>query len=429
MDHGDGPALDARGLVYEVQSTRLLDQVSLTVERGDFIGLIGPNGAGKTTLLRTLSGLLRGQEGAVILDGHDLERMSVAEIARIQAHMPQSTSNTYGFNGLEIVMMGRYPHMNRFQVEGSEDRRVALDAMRLTETEAFVDREVATLSGGERQRLFLARALAQRPRILLLDEPTSNLDIQHQLKVLGTIRDLVGAGLTAVAAIHDLALAARYCNRLVLLSRGRVLAQGSPEEVLTPVNIEEAFGVRAVVFRDPFSGTPTISLLDQARTQTPSDIEPRVHVVCGGGTGARLMFELKRAGFTLTAGPLGAGDADRSAADILGIDYVSVPAFSPVDDDAHARHLEMIDASDFAVLCNLPVGLNNLPNLEAVKLTRQLICLETTPFFERDFTGGAARRLYQQLTPVARCRTPQEIVLVIRDRIAGKPRGANVNDE
>ena len=414
MGQRGGPALDAHGLVYEVQSTRLLDQVSLTVERGDFIGLIGPNGAGKTTLLRTLSGLIRAQTGSLVLDGYDLERMSVAEIARIQAHMPQSISNTYGFNGLEIVMMGRYPHMNRFQVEGSEDRRIALDAMRLTETEAFVDREISTLSGGERQRLFLARALAQEPRILLLDEPTSNLDVQHQLKVLGTIRELVVEGLTAVAAIHDLALAARYCNRLVLLSRGRVLAQGPPEEVLTPANVEEAFGVRAVVFRDPFTGTPTISLLDQARPQTVSDQDPRVHVVCGGGTGARLMFELKRAGFTLTAGPLGAGDGDRSAADILGIDYVSVPAFSPVDNDAHARHLEMIEASDFTVLCNLPIGPNNLPNLRAIERSQRLICLETSPFPERDFTDGVAGRIYRRMSPVARCSTPNDVVDTIR---------------
>ena len=204
-------------------------------------------------------------------------------------------------------MMGRYPHMNRFQIEGSDDLRIALDSMRLTETEAFADREINTLSGGERQRVFLARALAQQPRVLLLDEPTTHLDIQHQLKILDTIRELVGDGLTAIAAIHDLALAARYCHRLVLMSRGRVLAHGSPEDVLTPSNIEVAFGVRAVVFRDPFSGTPTISLLDQTRPRTRSAVGPRVHVVCGGGTGALLMFELKQAGFALTAGPLGAG--------------------------------------------------------------------------------------------------------------------------
>ena len=226
MDNGRNPMLEAHDLVYRVEATRLLDQVSLSAGRGDFVGLIGPNGAGKTTLLRTLSGLLRAQEGSVVVEGRDLAHMSAAEIARIQAHMPQTTSNTYGFNGLEIVMMGRYPHMNRFQVEGSEDRRIALDSMRLTETEAFVDREINTLSGGERQRVFLARALAQQPRILLLDEPTSNLDIQHQLKVLGTIRALVAEGLTAIAAIHDLSLAARFCHRLILLNGGQVLAQG-----------------------------------------------------------------------------------------------------------------------------------------------------------------------------------------------------------
>jgi len=183
---------------------------------------------------------------------------------------------------------------------------------------------------------------------------------------------------------------------------------------LTTANIEAAFGVRAVVFQDPFSGTPTISLLDEAQSQTHPGDGPRVHVICGGGTGARLMYELQQAGFAVTAGPLGAGDADRSAADILGIDYVSVPAFSAIDADAHTRHLDMIGASELAVLCDLPVGMNNLPNLEAVTSARRLICLEATPFSERDFTGGAAGPLYQSLTPVARCRTPEEVVAVIR---------------
>ena len=129
------------------------------------------------------------------------------------------------------------------------------------------------------------------------------------------------------------------------------------------------------------------------------------------------MYELRQAGFSVTVGPLGAGDADRTAADILGIDYVSVPAFSAIDEDAHVQHLEMVNASDFAVLCNLPVGFNNLSNLKAVRRTRQLICLETTPFTERDFTGGVAHRLYQDLSPAARCRTPQEVVSAIRERI------------
>lgn len=414
-DNGTVHALAARDLVYSVDAARLLDEVSLSADEGEFIGLIGPNGAGKTTFLRSIAGLLRTQEGSVSLEGTDLRRMSARDVARIQAHVPQIAAYTFGFTSMEVVLMGRYPHMGRFQVEGAADRRIARESMELTETEDFADRTITTLSGGERQRVLVARALAQQPRILLLDEPTSNLDIQHQLKVLDIVQGLVADGMTAVAAIHDLSLAARYCHRLVLMLHGRVLAQGPPAQVLTPANIEAAFGVRAVVFQDPFTGSPSISLLDQARPGDRTSSGARVHVVCGGGTGARLMYELQRAGFTVTAGVLGAGDTDRSAADILGVDYVPVPAFSPIDRELHARHVDLVEASDVTVLCDLPIGADNLRNLEALTSVRRLVLIENTPFSERDFTDGAALKLFEALTPVARCRTTDEAIAAIHE--------------
>ena len=178
--------------------------------------------------------------------------------------MPQIVPYTHGFTAMELVLMGRYPHLGRFQIEGAGDERIARDAMRLTETEQFADRTLDTLSGGERQRVIVSRALAQQPRILLLDEPTSNLDVLHQLKVLGLVRQLVDDGLTAVAAIHDLNMASRFCDRLVLLQEGRVLAEGTPEEVLTPKLIAQAFGVKAAVYQDPNTGSHAISLIGPA---------------------------------------------------------------------------------------------------------------------------------------------------------------------
>ena len=178
--------------------------------------------------------------------------------------MPQIVPYTHGFTAMELVLMGRYPHLGRFQIEGAGDERIARNAMRLTETEQFAERTLDTLSGGERQRVIVSRALAQQPRILLLDEPTSNLDVLHQLKVLGLVRNLVDDGLTAVAAIHDLNMASRFCERLVLLQEGRVLAEGAPQEVLTPKLIAQAFGVKAAVYQDPNTGSHAISLIGPA---------------------------------------------------------------------------------------------------------------------------------------------------------------------
>ena len=257
-------AISAQNLTYEVEGKTLLDGVDLQAERGQLVGLIGPNGAGKTTLLRTISGILRYREGAIHLEGSDLKSMSPKDAAANLALVPQIAPYTYGFTSMELVLMGRYPHLGRFQIEGREDDRIAREAMRLTEIEQFADRTLDTLSGGERQRVFVARALAQQPRILLMDEPTANLDVLHQLKVLDLVRQLVDDGLTAVAAIHDLNMAARYCDKLVLLSGGQVLAEGLPSEVLTPETIESAFGVKSAVYQDPITGSLAISLIGPA---------------------------------------------------------------------------------------------------------------------------------------------------------------------
>ena len=263
--HTPAPAsVDAQAVSFSVEAKMLLDRVDMRAERGQFVGLIGPNGAGKSTLLRTLSGVLRHQQGAVWLEGSDLGAMPARDVAAMLALVPQIAPFTQGFTAFELVLMGRYPHLGRFSVEGQADDRIARDAMLLTETDHFAPRTLDTLSGGERQRVFLARALAQQPRVLLLDEPTSNLDILHQLTILGLVRQLVDNGLTAIAAIHDLNLAARYCDRLVLLSNGGVVTEGAPEDVLTPETIESAFGVRSAIYREPVTGALAISLIEPA---------------------------------------------------------------------------------------------------------------------------------------------------------------------
>ncbi len=265
--NGRPQTIDARSVGYEIEGKRLLHGVNLSAGQGELVGLIGPNGAGKSTLLRAISGTLGHTDGVVRLEGADIETLSSREVATRLALVPQIAPYTHGFTAVELVLMGRYPHLGRFQIEGSEDQRIARDAMRMTETEQFGERTLDTLSGGERQRVFVSRALAQQPRILLLDEPTSNLDVLHQLKVLDLVRELVDDGLTAIAAIHDLNLAARYCDRLVLLCHGRVLAEGTPGEVLTPETIESAFGVESAVYRDPITGALAISLIGPADAQ------------------------------------------------------------------------------------------------------------------------------------------------------------------
>jgi iron complex transport system ATP-binding protein len=204
-----------------------------------------------------------------------------------------------------------------------------------------------------------------------------------------------------VAAIHDLSLAARFCDRMVLLSEGVVVADGAPGDVLSPENIEAAFGVRAIVSSDPASGSLNLSIMVPGSPEISPGAGTRIHVVCGGGTGARLMYRLCEAGFTVTAGPLGTGDTDRVAAESLGVEHVPVQAFDAIDDASHEAHIELVQRCDVAVLSDVAFGTGNLRSLEALARAQQIVLATLRPISERDFTGGDAAALFERLSPVA----------------------------
>jgi iron complex transport system ATP-binding protein len=257
--------IEARHMSFALDGLSILSDVSLSLHPGEMVGVIGPNGAGKSTLLRVLGGLWAGASGEMQLAGRPLRSYSTREVARIIAHVPQSTALDFAFTVREIVLMGRSPHLGRFDLEGPEDRRMAEEAMRVMAVSVLADRFINTLSGGERQRVFIARALAQQPRVLLLDEPTSNLDVRHQVEVLSLVARLAHEqALGVIAAVHNLDLAAHFCDRLVILHGGTVLADGKPESILTPYNLTRAFGVQAQTFRDPYTDALRVSLLMEA---------------------------------------------------------------------------------------------------------------------------------------------------------------------
>jgi len=216
----------------------------LSVKEGSLTGILGPNGAGKSTLLRLMAGLLRPGQGEIFFQGRSLESIPARERAREIAFVPQSQHFTFPLSVMEIVEMGRHPHLGRFQPLGGRDRQICQWALKLCDALDFEDRSYDELSGGEKQRVLLASALAQTPRVLLLDEPTLSLDLSHQILLFGIIRKLHRAeGLSVVVATHELNLAGRFLDRLILVKEGRVEADGAPEKVLTPATIRKALGV------------------------------------------------------------------------------------------------------------------------------------------------------------------------------------------
>ena len=243
----------------------VLKDVSFRVGRGELVGVLGPNGSGKTTLLKILGGTLMPQSGSVSLDDRPLAVWSRREIARRVAFVPQETHAPFDFTVLDIVLMGRYPHLGTFTLEGPEDLAIARQALESTGTAEFEGRIFSTLSGGEKQRVVIAGALAQNPQLLLLDEPTASLDIGHEIELQTLLGRLnVDHGVTMVLSTHDLNLAAALCGRIVLLKNGQVLDAGPTEQVLTSGAVKALYGVEAAVERHPRSGHVTVIPIGRA---------------------------------------------------------------------------------------------------------------------------------------------------------------------
>ena len=238
--------LEVRELGYDYSDKKVLESISFNVRPGEILGILGPNGCGKTTMLKNLNRNLSPHRGCVLLDGTDLEGMSKKDIARRIAAVPQSNEIRFAFTVREMVEMGRMPFQEAFRGASSEDERIVDEAMELTGLTEMSERLINTMSGGERQRVIIARAIAQSPEIILMDEPTLHLDINMQFEVLDLVSDLARRkGLTVVIVSHDLPMVARYCDRMILVHGRTVYAEGTPEEVLTPGNMRTVFNIDA----------------------------------------------------------------------------------------------------------------------------------------------------------------------------------------
>ncbi|MEU8886874.1 ABC transporter ATP-binding protein [Streptomyces sp. NPDC048442] len=250
--------LRTEGLSYGIDGRHLVDSVDIEARPGETVGLVGPNGSGKTTLLRCVYGTLAPTHGRALLDGEDLHAMGAKRRAQRLATVPQDGQAVFELSVREVVAMGRSPHKKFWEADTAADATLVRDALERVGIADLEGRSFPSLSGGERQRALVARALVQEPALVVLDEPTNHLDIRYQLEVLSLVRDL---GTTNLLALHDLNLAAYYCDRLYVLNAGRIVADGTPEEVLTPDLLKRVYGVNAEVSMHPTTGAPTVVYL------------------------------------------------------------------------------------------------------------------------------------------------------------------------
>jgi len=395
-------SLEVDGVTCRYGSIQVLDSLRFSAKEGEFIGILGPNGSGKTTLLRTISRTLKPHGGAVLLDGRDVYEMATKEVAKRVAIVPQDPAVAFNFTALDVVLMGRNPHLSMFQLESSRDLLIAREAMELTGTWHLADRPIAEVSGGERQHIIIARALAQKPSVLLLDEPTLHLDVNSQIEILDLLASLCSdKQLLVIAVLHDFNLSARYCNKIILLHNRRIVSFGEPENVLTKENMSNVFRVEALVKHQPITDSLYVIPLLRPVSEEVRRQNFRVHLICGGGSGISLMTKLVRAGWSVTAGVLNILDTDHEAAQTLSVATVSEAPFSPITTEAHEENLRLIQEADAVIVTDFLIGHGNLKNLEAAKVALEkeipTILVDNMPIEQRDFADGEAQRLFKQL--------------------------------
>jgi iron complex transport system ATP-binding protein len=245
-------------IIFRYVHHTAIDDLTFTVNQGEFMGVIGPNGAGKSTLLRLLAGFLKPSEGSIAFSQRNLNEYDRKELARNIATLPQLTDIPFSYTVEDFILMGRYPHAQNGFFYGKKEVEFVHDVMDTMEISHLRERRIDTLSEGERQKIFLSQCIAQDPKVLLLDEPVSHLDIRHQIQTLDVLEKLHGEGLTIIMVLHDLNLASEFCTRVMLISKGRIKSDGDPRSVLTFENIEEAYDTVVIVKENPLTGKPFV---------------------------------------------------------------------------------------------------------------------------------------------------------------------------
>lgn len=375
---------------------QILKDVTLAIREGDFAGLIGSNGTGKSTLIKCVSGLLPLKRGKIVICGRDNTSLKSRERAQMVAVVPQSYHVEYDFTVEDIVMMGRNPYLSFRKKESQTDRDIVEEAMQMTNTAVFRDRLYNELSGGERQRVILARAIAQKPRIILLDEPTSALDVHHQIEVMELITRLNREEhMTVLAVLHDINMASRFCQRMIMLQEGVVTADGTPREVINRQNMESLYKMKLMIRESPLFHKPEIipiRVMPEEKITAPCHI----HVICGATEAVHLLEELDAKGYTLSAGVLNKLSEDWNICQELKIPCVDIEPFTPVTGEKQAENLEFMENADIILVAGVPFGESNIMNLHGLDQTRGKLYIHRNAL-SHDYTDGKLAKQIQLL--------------------------------
>lgn len=413
---------------FQYNQQSILKDMTLEIPEGTFMGIIGPNGSGKTTFLKTIAAQLTVQAGTIILDGTEIKEWKPKPLAQNLAVVPQESHVPFSYSVHDIVMMGRNPHLSFLQNESSYDYDIVERALRKTNTWHLRNRMIHELSGGERQRVILSRAIAQQPKVLLLDEPISFLDIHHQVEMMNVVQEWIREeNITCICVLHDLNMAARYCDTLALLDQGSLVAVGHPDKVLTKENIKNVYRCNSIIMKHPITETPQIIVLN-----TQKDVESkglRIHLICGGGKGAKWMEKLIAAGYEVTAGVLNIGDTDWEVANGFGMVVIEEEPFLPISTEANKKNRGLLQEADIVLVIDTPFGLGNLKNLQVLTegdLVSKVAFVGQDSFAARDYTKGEATLIINELIQNGAIAVPDyKGLLLLLDEMNSSKRGGS----
>ncbi len=381
----------------------ILNEVDFSIRPGELIGLLGANGAGKSTLLRCISKILMPIKGAIYLDGNKIQQLTAGEIAKTMAVVPQESNTDFDFTVEEIVLMGRFPHLARFQKEKKRDKQIANQAMQTTGISHLAHRIITTLSGGEKQRVMLARALCQEPELLLLDEPTANLDISYQVEIMDMVTQLnKQKNLTVIAAIHDLNMAVQFFDRFILLAEGKVLATGTAEEVITSEHIQAAYKIPTTIYRHPLHGRLQVAVHKKQHQKRKTKLGFQVHIIAGGLESLPILDALQKKDYSLSLGPVADQDTNYQYASYYSLPVIKTPPFSAVSPTEDKAHLEFLEKANLVIIPPITFGEGNLRNLQIVTQAQErglpILILEKEKIKAKDYTQGQATTIIESMT-------------------------------
>lgn len=398
------PSISVSNLSFSYNENLTLKNLSFEIEKNSFVSILGPNGAGKSTLVNLISKVMPIEAGEIVIEGKNIRDLNHIEIAKKVAVVPQYTSLGFNFSVYEIILMGRYPYLSRFKGEKQEDYRIVNEVMELTHTDIFKDRKYNELSGGERQRVIIAQTLVQDSPIIILDEPTSHLDINFQIEFMELFYSLYKKkGKTIIGIFHDINLAIQYSEKIMLLKEGNIYCYGDVKDVINRTNIMSVFKSDVYIGKNPFTGklyvSPNFNLRFYSKETKSKEI--RIHVIGGGGAASPILNMLHNSGYITSTGVVNNLDTDLYTAEQLGITFVNEAPFSPISREAQARNLELIKASDLVILPCLEFGNGNFLNLaavnEAINIGKKVIIIESANIDLRDHVDGKAVKLYSEI--------------------------------